>query len=85
MWYINLIVVDAVGWSIQTSQHATARIPEHQMKDFHVGQHLVECCGTEHSFKWEILDACLDVEKLLTIEAIYIKKLKSQLNTRDGY
>ena len=49
------------------------------------GQHLVECCGTTHNVKWEILDACRGVEKPMTIEAIYIKKLKPQLNTRDGY
>ena len=32
-----------------------------------------------------ILDACRGVEELMMIEAIYIKKLKPQLNTRDEY
>ena len=45
----------------------------------------VECCGNTHNVKWEILDACRGVEKLMTIEEIYIKKLKPQLNTRDEY
>ena len=67
----------------QTSRHVTARVSEHQKKDSPVGQHLVECCGTTHNVKWEILDACRGVEKLMTIEAIYIKKLKPQLNTRN--
>ena len=62
----------------QTSRHVTTRISEHQKKDSTVGQHLVECCGTTHNVKWEILDACRGVEKLMTIEAIYIQKLKPQ-------
>ena len=33
----------------------------------------------------ESLDACGEVEKLMTIEAICIKTMKSQLNTRDEY
>ena len=45
----------------------------------------VKCCGTTYNLKWEILDACRGVEKLMTIEAIYNKKLKPQLNTRDEY
>ena len=48
-------------------------------------QQLVECCGTAHKIEWEILDACPGVEKIMTIEAIYIKKLKPQLNKRDEY
>ena len=32
-----------------------------------------------------IIDSCRRVEKLRTIEAIYIKKLKPQLSTRDKY
>ena len=69
----------------QTSRHVTTRFSEHQKQCSSVGQHLVECCGTTHNVKWEILDACRVVEKLMTIEAIYIKKLKPQLNTRDEY
>ena len=69
----------------QTSRHVTTRISEHQKKGSPVGQHLVECFGTTHNVKWETLDACRGVEKLMTIEAIYIKKLKPQLNTRDEF
>ena len=50
-----------------------------------MGQHLVECCGTAQNFEWDILDRCRGIEKLMTIEAIYIKKLKRQLKTRDEY
>ena len=69
----------------QTSRHVTTRISEHQKKDSPVGQQLVESCGTTHNVQWEILEACRGVEKLMTIEAIYIKKLKPQLNTPDEY
>ena len=69
----------------QTSRDVTTRISEHQKKDSPVGQHLVECCGTTHNVKWEILDACRGVEKLMKIEAIYIKRVKPQLNTRGEY
>ena len=69
----------------RTSRHVTTRISGHQKKDSPVGQHLVECCGTTHNVKWQILDACRGVEKRMTIEAIYIKKLKPQLNTLVEY
>ena len=55
------------------------------MKDSPVGQHLVECCGTAHNIEFEIFDTCRGVEKQMTIEAIYIKKMKPQLNTCDEY
>ena len=70
----------------QTIENVTTRIPEHQKKNFPVGQQLVECCGTAHNFEWEILDTCRrGIEKLMTIEATYIKKLKPQLNKRNEY
>ena len=69
----------------QNSQHITTRFSEHQKKDSPVGQHFVEYCGTTHNVKWENLDSCREVEKLMTIEAIYIKKLRPQINTRDEY
>ena len=69
----------------QTSRHVTTRITEHQKKDSQLGQHLVECFGATNDTDWKILDACRTVEKLMTIEAIYISKLKPALNTRDEY
>ena len=58
---------------------------EHQKKDSLVGQHLVECCSATIDIEWKILDASRTVEKLMTIEAMYISKLKPALNTRDEY
>ena len=66
----------------QTSRHVTTRILEHQKKDSPVGQHLVECCGTTHNVKWEILDASRGVEKLMTMEAIYIKGMQETLQQK---
>ena len=69
----------------QTSQHVTTIFLENQKKDSSVGQNLVECCGTAHNNEWKSLDAYHGVEKLMTIEAIYIKEAKPQLKTHDGY
>ena len=69
----------------KTSQLVTTRISEHQKKDSTVGQHLFECCGAAHNIEWEIFDTCRGIENLVTIEKIYIKKLKPQLNTCDEY
>ena len=65
----------------QTSRHVTARISGHQKKNSPVEKHLVECCGTAHDIEMMILDSCHGLKKLMTIEALFIKKLKPQLNT----
>ena len=57
----------------QTSRHVTTRILELQKKYSLVEQHLVECCVTAHKTEWDIIDACRRVEKLITVEAIYIR------------
>ena len=69
----------------QSSGHFTTRILEHQKTDSLVRQHVVEYCGTELNIEWEILDVCRRVEKLMTIEAIYIKKLEPQTIVRNEY
>ena len=48
-----------------------------------MGHHLVESCGATNNIKWKIMDACLTIEKLMSIESIYISKLKPALNKRD--
>ena len=58
---------------------------ENEKKDSQFGQHLVKCCGATHDTEWKILDACRTVEELMTIEAIYISKLKPALNSRNEY
>ena len=63
-----------IPYNGQTSQHITFRISEHQKKDSPGRQPLVECCGTARIIEWVKVDTCRGVEKLMTIEAIYIKK-----------
>ena len=41
--------------------------------------------GAYYGFEWKNFDACHTTEKLVTIQAIYIIKLKSVLNTRDEH
>ena len=48
-------------------------------------EHLLEYCGTTNDTEMKILDACRLVEKLMTIEAIYISNLKPAIYTRDEY
>ena len=69
----------------QTSKHVTAKITEHQKKDSQVGQPLVECFCATNDIEWKILDACWIIEKLMTIKAINISKLKPAINTRDEH
>ena len=49
------------------------------------GQHLVEFSGSTNDKEWKILNACRTVEKLITIEAIYISKLEPGQNKRDEH
>ena len=69
----------------QASRHVTTGISEHQKKESQAGQHLVENCGATNGIESTILDACLTLEKLITIEAIYINKLEPAISTRDEY
>ena len=60
----------------QLSRHLKTSISEHQNKNSELGQHLVECSGFTNDIEWIILDACRTVEKLMTIEAIYINNVE---------
>ena len=53
--------------------------------DSQVGQNLLECCCAMNDMEWNIIDVCRTVDELMTIEAIYIIKLKPSLTTRDEY
>ena len=47
----------------QNSRQVTTRIPEHRKKYSHVGQGLVQYCGTALNIEWDIVDACWGLEK----------------------
>ena len=69
----------------QTSRNVTTKISEHQKKDSQMGQHLAECSGSTNDSEWKIQDACRTVVKFMTVEALYISKLKLALNIGDEY
>ena len=71
----------------QTVRHLTTRIEEQKKADSPVGLHLQQCQleGNSADLSWEIIDRSNNETKLLTIEAIHIRKEKPGLNTRDEF
>ena len=71
----------------QTVRHLTTRIEEHKKADSPVGIHLQQCQleGNSADLSWEIIDRSNNQTKLLTLEAIHIRKEKPGLNTRDEF
>ena len=37
------------------------------------------------AFQWKILDQCINQSRLMTLEALYIRTLKSAINKHDEY
>ena len=71
----------------QTVRHLTTRIEEHRKEDTPVGQHIRQC-GSEHGkadFNWIIIDQASSSFKLLTLEALHIRKERPAINTRDEF
>ena len=69
----------------QTCRHITTRFAEHAKADSPIGVHAIVCNGDKTDFQWKILDQCSNQSKLMTLEALYIRTLKSAINTRDEY
>ena len=69
----------------QTCRHITTRVAEHAKADSPRGINAIECNGDKTAFHWKILDQCGNQPKLMTLEALYIRTLKSAINTRDEY
>ena len=71
----------------QTVRHMTTRIEEHKKADSPVGLHLQQCQleGNCEDLSWEIIDSLNSRTKLLTLEAIHIRKEKPGLNTSDEF
>ena len=71
----------------QTVQYLTARIEEHRKEDTSVGQHIRQW-GSESGkseFNWKIIDKASSSIKLLTLEALHIRKESPAINTRDEF
>ena len=58
---------------------------EHLRDSSPVGSHLKECGADKAAVGARILDRCLDTNKLLTLEALYISRRRPALNTREEY
>ena len=69
----------------QTASYLTTRLTEHKRRTSPLGAHFSDCKVDPKSVNAEILDPCLDTNKLLTLEALYIARLKPGLNQRDEY
>ena len=71
----------------QTVRHLTTRIEEHKKADSPVGLHLQQCQleGNSADLSWEIINRSNNQTKLLTLEAIHIRKEKPGLKTRDEF
>ena len=69
----------------QTVRNLTSRNEEHKKTDSPVGLHLQQCSlqGNSADLSGKFIDRSNNRTKLLTIEAIQIRKEKTGLNTRD--
>ena len=68
----------------QMARHFKTRLSEHLMLSAPVARHLHDCCGMQ-AYETSILDRSSDIVKLETLEALYIEKLKTSLNTKEEY
>ena len=70
----------------QTQRHLQKRCSEHASLTTPVGSHLQCCIGSVDILKHvKVIDQARSVQKLLTLEAIHISKLKPSLNTREEF
>ena len=69
----------------QTIRHLITRKIEHLRDSAPAGNHLKECGADKAAVEARILARCLDTNKLLTLEALYISRRRPALNTRQEY
>ena len=69
----------------QTIRHLTTRTEEQGKEDTPVGQPIKQCGseGGKSEFKWKTIDQASSSIKLLTLEAMHIRKERPAINTRD--
>ena len=66
----------------QTVRHLATRVDEHRKGDFSVGKHLLECnkeVGGTAELKSEIIDQTANTHKLLTLEALHIRRERPKI------
>ena len=69
----------------QTARHVITRLGEHRRKSSPLGRHFGECAVKTGEVTATVLDRCTNVNKLLTMEALYIARTRPILNQREGY
>ena len=70
----------------QTSRHLLNHIKEDRRKATPVGSHFTSCSHTLEMDDVRILTGCIrSVERLMTLEALWINSIKPSLNTKDEY
>ena len=69
----------------QTTRHLTTRYSEHLRVNSPLSEHLKECAVDAELTDARILDKCNVPFKLLTLEALYIAKMRPSLNQQDGW
>ena len=68
----------------QTTRHLATRLGEHCRKTSPVGDHLRNCAQNA-AIEHKIIDKSFNVQKLLTLEALHISRLRPTLNQREEY
>ena len=69
----------------QTVRHLSTRIKEHARKGSPVSEHFRACDAVVTMGDVELLDSSRHTRTLMALEAIYIRRKKPSLNTRDEY
>ena len=70
----------------ETSRHLRFRVKEHNQRAGSMKSHLSQCSTTSTEENLDILKTSLrGYYYLLTLEALHIRKLKPQINTKDEY
>ena len=69
----------------QTTRHLSTRLKEHLRKSSPLGTHFAECGVDVKTVKAKVIDSCLNINKLLTLEALHIADKRPSLNTREEY
>ena len=67
----------------QMVPHLTTRFEEHRKEDTSDGQHIRQCGSESGKSKWKIIDQASSSIKLLTLEAMHIRKERPAINARD--
>ena len=71
----------------QTIRHLATKIEEHKKEDLPAGTRIRQCGeeATTAQLSWEIIGQLNNAMKLLTLEALHIRKLRRGINTPDEF